>query len=92
MTTLDRFRLDGKVAIVTGGGGAIGQVYGRALAEAGAASRSPTSTGEAAASAADELERDGSGRRRARRHHRSGVDGGDGRRTPSTRSVASTSS
>lgn len=37
MTTQDRFSLDGKVAIVTGGAGAIGQVYGRALAEAGAA-------------------------------------------------------
>ncbi len=37
MTTIERFRLDGKVAVVTGGGGAIGQVYGRALAEAGAA-------------------------------------------------------
>jgi NAD(P)-dependent dehydrogenase (short-subunit alcohol dehydrogenase family) len=37
MTVLDRFRLDGKVAIVTGGGGAIGQIYGRAFAEAGAA-------------------------------------------------------
>jgi NAD(P)-dependent dehydrogenase (short-subunit alcohol dehydrogenase family) len=36
MSTLDRNRLDGKVAIVTGGAGAIGQVYGRALAEAGA--------------------------------------------------------
>ncbi len=36
MTTIDRMRLDGKVAIVTGGGGGIGQVYGRALAEAGA--------------------------------------------------------
>jgi NAD(P)-dependent dehydrogenase (short-subunit alcohol dehydrogenase family) len=37
MSTLDRFRIDGKVAIVTGGAGAIGQVYGAALAEAGAA-------------------------------------------------------
>ena len=37
MSTIDQFRIDGKVAIVTGGGGAIGEVYGRALAEAGAA-------------------------------------------------------
>jgi NAD(P)-dependent dehydrogenase (short-subunit alcohol dehydrogenase family) len=36
LSALERFRLDGKVAIVTGGGGAIGQVYARALAEAGA--------------------------------------------------------
>ncbi|MEV1064012.1 SDR family oxidoreductase [Streptomyces sp. NPDC050263] len=33
---LDRMRLDGKVAVVTGGAGAIGQVYARSLAEAGA--------------------------------------------------------
>src|SRR6266571_2791418 len=37
MSTLDRLRLDSKVAVVTGGAGAIGRVYGRALAEAGAA-------------------------------------------------------
>ena len=37
MSTIDRFGLDGKVAVVTGGGGAIGQVYARALAQAGAA-------------------------------------------------------
>jgi NAD(P)-dependent dehydrogenase (short-subunit alcohol dehydrogenase family) len=36
VSTIDQFRIDGKVAIVTGGGGAIGEVYGRALAEAGA--------------------------------------------------------
>jgi NAD(P)-dependent dehydrogenase (short-subunit alcohol dehydrogenase family) len=37
MTISERFSLDGKVAIVTGGAGGIGQVYGRALAEVGAA-------------------------------------------------------
>jgi len=59
MTTIDRFRLDGKVAIVTGGGGAIGQVYGRALAEAGAAVVLADLNGESAARAAKELTGDG---------------------------------
>ncbi|HSA50656.1 MAG TPA: SDR family oxidoreductase [Yinghuangia sp.] len=36
MNTFDRMRLDGKVAVITGGGGGIGQVYARALADAGA--------------------------------------------------------
>lgn len=59
MTALDRFGLDGKVAIVTGGGGAIGQVYGRALAEAGAAVVLADVAGEAAERAAAELADDG---------------------------------
>jgi NAD(P)-dependent dehydrogenase (short-subunit alcohol dehydrogenase family) len=33
---LDRFRLDGRVALVTGGSGGLGQVFARALAGAGA--------------------------------------------------------
>jgi NAD(P)-dependent dehydrogenase (short-subunit alcohol dehydrogenase family) len=59
MSTLERFRLDGKVAIVTGGGGAIGQVYGRALAEAGAAVALADLNAEAAATAAKQLAADG---------------------------------
>jgi NAD(P)-dependent dehydrogenase (short-subunit alcohol dehydrogenase family) len=59
MSTLERFRLDGKVAIVTGGGGAIGHVYGRALAEAGAAVALADLNGEAAATAAKQLSADG---------------------------------
>ncbi|MDR2618680.1 MAG: glucose 1-dehydrogenase [Treponema sp.] len=35
-TILDRFRLDGKTALVTGGGQGIGQAYAAALGEAGA--------------------------------------------------------
>jgi NAD(P)-dependent dehydrogenase (short-subunit alcohol dehydrogenase family) len=58
MTAIDRFRLDEKVAIVTGGGGAIGQVYGRALAEAGAAVVLADVNGENAERAAGAL-RDG---------------------------------
>lgn len=36
MTVLESFRLDGKVALVTGGGGVLGAVLARTLAEAGA--------------------------------------------------------
>ncbi|MFF3373954.1 SDR family oxidoreductase [Streptomyces sp. NPDC002680] len=58
-STLDRLRLDGKVAVVTGGAGAIGQVYGRALAEAGAAVVLADLDGEGAESAAATLTSDG---------------------------------
>jgi NAD(P)-dependent dehydrogenase (short-subunit alcohol dehydrogenase family) len=58
-TTLDRFRLDGKVAIVTGGGGAIGRIYGRALAEAGAAVALADLNSEGASKAAEQLASDG---------------------------------
>lgn len=36
MSVLEKFRLDGKVAIVTGGAGLYGQLISAALAEAGA--------------------------------------------------------
>jgi NAD(P)-dependent dehydrogenase (short-subunit alcohol dehydrogenase family) len=55
MTTIDRFRLDGKVAIVTGGGGAIGRVYARTLADAGAAVALADVNGDGAEDAAKEL-------------------------------------
>jgi NAD(P)-dependent dehydrogenase (short-subunit alcohol dehydrogenase family) len=51
--------LEGKVAIVTGGAGGIGQVYSRALAEAGAAVVVADLNGEGAAEYAEELTRDG---------------------------------
>ena len=59
MTILDRLRLDDKVAVVTGGGGAIGQIYGRALAEAGAAVVLADLNGKAAETAATALSADG---------------------------------
>jgi NAD(P)-dependent dehydrogenase (short-subunit alcohol dehydrogenase family) len=59
MSAIDRFRLDGKVAIVTGGGGGIGQVYGRALAEAGASVVLADLLGDAAEGAASALTADG---------------------------------
>lgn len=59
MNVLDRFRLDGKVALVTGGAGILGRSIVIGLAEAGAivisASRSATSGEELV----NELERDG---------------------------------
>ncbi len=58
-TTLERMRIDGKVAIVTGGAGAIGRIYGRALAEAGATVVLADLRGDAATKAADALAGDG---------------------------------
>jgi NAD(P)-dependent dehydrogenase (short-subunit alcohol dehydrogenase family) len=59
VSALDRFRLDGKVAVVTGGCGAIGQVFVRALAEAGAAVVVTGTKGDAAEGVAEALVKDG---------------------------------
>jgi NAD(P)-dependent dehydrogenase (short-subunit alcohol dehydrogenase family) len=59
MGIIERFSLDGKVAIVTGGAGGIGQVYGRALAEVGAAVVLADLDGELAGQAAVKLTADG---------------------------------
>ena len=59
MTATDRFRLDGKVAIVTGGAGGIGRAYGRALAEAGASVVLADLNGTAAEDEAAKLVADG---------------------------------
>jgi NAD(P)-dependent dehydrogenase (short-subunit alcohol dehydrogenase family) len=58
-TVLDSFRIDGKVAIVTGGAGGIGPIYGRALAEAGALVVLADLNGEGADKAAAVLGADG---------------------------------
>ncbi|MER5750107.1 SDR family oxidoreductase [Streptomyces sp. NPDC002088] len=58
-STLDRMSLAGKVAVVTGGAGAIGQVYARALAEAGAQVVLADLDAEGAERAAKSLSADG---------------------------------
>ncbi|MGW0949175.1 SDR family NAD(P)-dependent oxidoreductase, partial [Streptomyces sp. NPDC002623] len=58
-STLDRMSLDGKVAVVTGGAGAIGQVYARALGEAGARVVLADLDGDGAERAAKALTSDG---------------------------------
>ncbi len=59
VTASDLFDLTGKVAVITGGAGGIGTVYGRAIAEAGGAVALADLDGEAAVAAAAELEADG---------------------------------
>ena len=55
----DLFRLDGKTALVTGGGGALGQTFTRALAEAGAKVWVADIAEDAARRTAEALQKDG---------------------------------
>jgi NAD(P)-dependent dehydrogenase (short-subunit alcohol dehydrogenase family) len=57
MSIFDRFRLDGRVAIVTGGNRGLGRVIGGALAEAGAQIAVISRVAEQAQAAAAEIER-----------------------------------
>ena len=59
MSATDDIRLDGKVAIVTGGAGGIGRAYCRALAEAGASVVVADLDGTGAQKVSGELEVDG---------------------------------
>ena len=78
--SLDRFSLDGKVAIVTGGAGGCGEEYGRALTAVGAQVVLADLDGERAEQHAKELRDAGPrGDRCARRHHRPRGRGGDSR-------------
>ncbi len=59
LDVLGQFRLDGKSAVVTGGGGVLGRVFARTLAEAGARVWIADLAEERARAVADELRRDG---------------------------------
>src|SRR5215210_6552208 len=55
MAVLDSFRLDGKVAVVTGGNRGLGHAFARALGEAGARVAIAARDAERSAAVADEL-------------------------------------
>ncbi|MEF8849919.1 MAG: glucose 1-dehydrogenase [Candidatus Bipolaricaulota bacterium] len=59
MSILDKFRLDGKVAVVTGGGRGLGKAMARGMAEAGADIAIPDIQKELADETAAELEKEG---------------------------------
>src|SRR5436305_6027003 len=62
MSVLDRFRLDGKVALVTGGARGLGRVMAEALASAGAGVALSARDRDRAAGAAEEIVRVAGGR------------------------------
>ncbi len=57
MSILDRFRLDGRRALVTGGARGLGRVMAEALAEAGAEVAVASRTLEACRATAEEISR-----------------------------------
>lgn len=58
MSILDKFRMDGKTAVVTGGASGIGKAYSEAMAEAGANVVIGDIDGEGARKAAEEIHED----------------------------------
>ena len=58
-SVLDTFRLDGRVAVVTGGNRGLGRAFAQALAEAGAAVAIAARDGARSEAVAEELARDG---------------------------------
>ena len=58
-SVLDAFRLDGRVAVVTGGNRGLGRAFAQALAEAGAAVAIAARDGARSEAVAEELARDG---------------------------------
>ena len=70
MTVLDSFRLDGKVAVVTGGNRGLGRAFAPALGEAGATVAIVARDAAASSTVVDELTAAASGERLPRRRRR----------------------